>query len=193
MKFIRFFRSTKVTTNPKVCLEVMYDYTHFLFKHKSSFNDFRVIKDTQNEQIFYYETKVFNFIPLSPVRRFVSIKKLIPEERKFNQIYLDLQSKKLFYFKCYMENDGDQVTIYNEIIFKVSKFVYLFKKPLLWIINKKFDVMWNEDKEMLTQLYHETSYQDLKCVPPSFNLSNFFLRDFDNKFKNIENDFKIEI
>ena len=38
MKFIKFFRSTKVTTNPQVCLEVMYDYTHFLYKHKSSFN-----------------------------------------------------------------------------------------------------------------------------------------------------------
>tara|TARA_B100000575_G_C23141820_1_gene664668 strand:- start:1068 stop:1562 length:495 start_codon:yes stop_codon:yes gene_type:complete len=164
-----------------------------MFKHKSSFNDFKVIKETENEQIFYYETNVFNFIPFSPIRRFISIKKLIPNEKKFKQIYLDIKSKKKFYFKCYMKNVEDEVTIYNEVVLQVSNLMYFFKKPLLWMINKKFDVMWKEDKEMLTQLYLEDNYQDLKCVPPQFNLDSLFNRDFENKFEKTKINLKVKI
>ena len=65
MKYLNFLRITKIKTSPKICLEVMFDYTHFLFKHRTSFNDFKVITENETEQIFYYETKIFNFLPFT--------------------------------------------------------------------------------------------------------------------------------
>jgi len=98
LKYLNFLRITKIKTSPKICLEVMFDYTHFLFKHNTSFNDFKVITENETEQIFYYETKIFNFLPWSPIRRFISIKKLFPEVKMFHQVYLDLDSKNVFFF-----------------------------------------------------------------------------------------------
>ena len=75
MKFLRFKRTTNVQTYPEICNEIIFDYTHFSYRLKSNFNDFKVISDNENIQIFYYETKVFNFLPISPVRRFIAYKK----------------------------------------------------------------------------------------------------------------------
>jgi len=196
MKNLRFFRSTKVTTNPKICLEIMYDYTHFLYKHKSSFSDFRVISESVDEQIFYYETKIFNFLPFSrPVRKYLSIKKLFPEQKMFKQIYYDVNSKKTVYFKCYMvlEDNDNKISIKNDVVMEVSDFMYLFRKPLLWIVNKKFDFMWQEDKEMLEQLFKELDYQNIQCMPPYFNLNKLFINEFDHKFEKNKIDFDISI
>ena len=99
MSYIRLSRSTKIKTDPKICLEVMYDFTHFLYKHKSSFTDFKVIKEDIDEQIFYYETKIFNFFPfslISPIRRFISIKNLYLNKKCSNKFILILNQKKLF-------------------------------------------------------------------------------------------------
>jgi hypothetical protein len=196
MSYIRLSRSTKIKTDPKICLEVMYDFTHFLYKHKSSFTDFKVIKEDIDEQIFYYETKIFNFFPfslISPIRRFISIKKLIPEQKMFKQIYIDIKSKKIVYLKCEMENTGNNITINNDTVIEISKFMYLFRKPLLWIINKKMDIMWNEDKEMLQQLFIKKDYQNIHCVPQSFNLNNFLDNKFDQQFKKNKIDSRISI
>ena len=195
MSYLRFFRSTKIKTDPKICLEVMYDYTHFLYRHKSSFSDFRVIKESNNEQIFYYETRIFNFLPFSPVRKFFSIKKLIPEQKMFKQIYYDINSKKKVYFKCYMviEDNYNEVSIKNDSVIEVSNFLYFFRKPILWLVNKKFEVMWNEDKEMLEQRFKETDYQNIQCMPHNFNLNKLFNNEFDQQFKKNQIDFDISI
>ena len=191
MKHLKFFRATKVHTDPKICLEVMFGYTHFLYRHKSSFADFKVIKETESEQVFYYKTKVFNFLPISPIRRYISIKKLVPEEKMFKQVYLDLQTKRTFYFKCQMENENNEVTINNYISMPVSNSEYFFRKPLLWLINKKFDVMWNEDKPMLSQISLKQNYSNHQCIPKNFNLDSFF-NDFDVKIgENGEFDLRI--
>ena len=182
MKNLRFKRSTNVKTSPEICNEIIFDYTHFSYRHKTSFNDFKVISDKDNIQIFYYETKVFNFLPISPVRRFIAYKKLIPEERRFEQIYLDLASKKIFYFKCSMQNDGNNVQVINDVTFQVSNLLYFFRKPLLWIINKKFDVMWHEDKEMFEQLHDRQDHENINCVPATYNLEHIFQNSFNKKF-----------
>ena len=116
------------------------------------------------------------------MRRFIAYKKLIPEERRFEQIYLDLKSKNLFYFKCSMFNKGNNVKIVNEVSFPVSNILYLFRKPLLWIINKKFDVMWHEDKEMFEQLYDRQDHENVHCVPATYNLEHIFQNTFNKKF-----------
>jgi len=182
LKYLKFVRIAKIKTSPKVCLEIMFDYSHFLFKHKSSFNDFKVISDKNNEQIFYYETKIFNFIPWSPVRQFIAIKKLIPEKQKFHQIYLDLASKNVFFFRCSMTNKGENVKIIHEVNIPVSNFLYIFRKILLIIINKKFDVMWHEDKEMLNQLYLKKDFKNIQCFAKNYNLENIFYKEFDKHF-----------
>ena len=90
---------TKTKTFPKVCLEVMFDYTHFLFKHRTSFNDFKVITENETEQIFYYETRVFNWFLWSPIRRLISIKRLFPEKYFSQEIpweFLEFLSNHVF-------------------------------------------------------------------------------------------------
>ncbi len=184
MKYLNFLRITKIKTTPKICLEIMFDYTHFLFKHRTSFNDFKVITENETEQILYYETKIFNFLPWSPIRRFISIKKLMPEEKMFHQVYLDLTSKNVFFFKVSMINKDDNVEIINNLSIPVSNFIYFFRKPLLKLVNIKFDVMWNEDKEMLSQLYLNQDYKNVQCVPKTYNLENIYKKEFDKHFKN---------
>ena len=189
MKYLRYTRITKTKTFPKVGLEVMFDYTHFLYKHKSSFKDFRVISDKNNEQIFYYETRVFNWFLWSPIRRLISIKRLFPRKKMFNQIYFDLNSKNVFFFQCSMKNNQNNIEIINDLSIPVSNLFYFFRKPLLWMLNKKLDIMWHEDKEMMSQLYDKQDHENVQCFAKSYNLENIFDKEFEkhfNKEKNID-------
>ena len=183
MKYLRLKRITKVKTFPKLCLELMYDYTHFLYNHKTSFTDFKIIKENDNQHIYYYETKVFNWLPWSPIRRFISIKKLLPEKRMFYQIYLDLKSKHRFLLKCSMENNADDCEITNEVIIPISNFLYLFKQPICWIINKKMDIMWKEDREIMATQYLHPEHENIQCVPKYYNLENIFQNTYNKDFE----------
>ena len=92
MKYFSFRRFTKINADPKIVLDVAYDYLHLPHKHKSSFNDFRVIEEKDNILVFYYETRVLNFLPISPVMKFISIRELIPEKQMYNQEIFSLFS-----------------------------------------------------------------------------------------------------
>ena len=164
----------------------MYDYTHFLYNHKTSFKDFKILQEKENQHIYYYETKIFNWLPWSPIRKFISIKKLITEKKMFHQIYLDLGSKQTYFFKVFMKNDNDNCEITNELSIPVSNFLYFFKKPLLWIVNKKLDAMWEEDKELLVTQYNNPDYENIQCVPNYYNLENIFNKEFEKHFEEEE-------
>ena len=174
MKHLRLKRITKVKTFPKLCLELMYDYTHFLYNHKTSFTDFKIIKENNNQHIYYYEVKVFNWLPWSPIRRFISIKNFLPEKKMFYQIYLDLYTKNRFLLKCSMKNNNDNCEITNELCVPVSNFLYLFKKLICLIINKKMDAMWKEDKEIMVTQYLHPDHENIQCVPKYYNLEHIF-------------------
>ena len=45
MRTINIQTLSKVKTKKNICWDVLIDYTHFIYRHKSSFDYFEVIKD----------------------------------------------------------------------------------------------------------------------------------------------------
>ena len=179
MKQLTFRRIVKTQQRDMdIVRDVIMDYTHFLFAHKSSFNDFRVISDKNNMQIFYYETKIINWLPISPIIKFIAIKKIYPEKNYFTQVYINIKNKKITYFKCYAIKDYNSIKIVNDFMIPVSNFTYFFRKIVIKLINKKMDVMWQEDKEMLNHRDKENEKNSLQCFAPTFNLEEIKENNF---------------
>lgn len=179
MKQLTFRRIVKTSQKDMdIVRDVINDYTHFLFAHKSSFNDFRVISDKNNIQIFYYETKIINWFPISPIIKFIAIKKIYPEKNYFTQVYINIKNKKITYFKCYAIKDYKGIKIVNDFMIPVSNFTYFFRKIVIKLINKKMDVMWQEDKEMLNHRNKENEKNSLQCFAPTFNLEEIKENNF---------------
>ena len=142
MKKLTFRRITRTSQKDMdIVRDVITDYTHFLFAHKSSFNDFRVISDKNNTQIFYYETKIINWLPISPIIKFIAIKKIYPEKNYFTQVYINTKNKKITYFKCHAIQEHNSIKIVNDFMIPVSSFTYFFRKIVIKLINKKMDEM----------------------------------------------------
>lgn len=191
MKRIKIRRvSRTLQKDISIVREIIFDYTHFLYRHKSSFKDFRVISDKNFTQIFYYETKIFNWLPFSPVIKFISIKKLLPEKNMFTQSYINLKNKSITYLKCYLKEENSSIAIYNDFSLPVSNFIFLLRKLIVPLINIKLDVMWKEDEEMLNLRDRDNEQDSIYCVPKTFNLEEIKENNF-NKFinENFEPDF----
>ena len=187
MKRVNIRRITRTSQKDiEIVKEIIFDYTHFLFKHKSSFKDFRVISDKNLTQIFYYETKIFNWLPLSPIVRFISVKKLHPEENMFSQVYINLKNKEITYFKCHLEEENNYIKIINDFSIPLNGIFYLLRSILVPIINLKMEVMWKEDKEMLNLRDKENEKDSVQCFAPTFNLEKIkeynFKKYLDNNF-----------
>jgi hypothetical protein len=193
MKTLKILRITTIKTDPVKCLQNMYDYSHFLFKHSSSFKEFWVIRQSKYEQIFFYKSKIFNFLPISPSKKFISIKKLIPKKFQFYQIYKDLDNGKISYLRCSMKCKNDKVSIHNELLIQVSDFLFFFKKIILLLINLRLHRMWIEDKEMLDHFQKYKDFKESLCIAKPFDLKNFWDSTFNKMFKNINYDIKIDV
>ena len=188
MKYFSFRRFTKIKADPKIVLDVAYDYLHLPHKHKSSFNDFRVIEEKDNILVFYYETRVLNFFPISPVMKFISIRELIPEKQMYNQVYMNLKNKKIYYHSWRQFNKDNEVEVQSDFSIPLNKIEYIFRKAILYLINLKLDKMWQEDLEMITQRKNDPILEENnKCLPFNFNLKNYLLR---NLKRNIPEDFQ---
>ena len=174
-------------TCPNFATEVIFDYTHFLYRHKGSFKDFKVIRDSDNIQICYYKSRALNFLPISPVSTFISIKKIFPEKNMFQQVYMSLKSNNLIFLKATVSHDNNNnVKIHNDVIIQVSDWLYMFRKLILWIVNRKFEVMWCEDKIMLEQFFEQSDYSGIDCVPKPYNLSDKLGQEFNEMFDSNE-------
>ena len=101
----------------------------------------------------------------------------------FYQIYLDLFSKNRFFLKCSMKNNNDNCEITNELSIPVSNFLYLFKNLICWIINKKMERMWEEDKEIMITQYLNPDYENIQCVPKYYNLEHIFNSVYNKEFE----------
>lgn len=179
MKQITFRRIVRTSQKDmSIVIDNITDYSHFLFAHKSSFNDFRVISDKDNTQIFYYETKIFNWLPLSPIIKFIAIKNLYPEKNYFTQVYINIKNKKITYFKCYAIKDNDSIKIVNDFMIPVSNLTYFFRGIVSKLINKKMNLMWEEDKEMINHRNRENEKNSLQCFAPTFNLEEIKKNNF---------------
>ena len=163
-------------------LEVAYDYLHLPFKHKSSFNDFRVIEENNNILVFYYETRLLNFLPMSPVVKFISIRKLIPDKQMYNQVYMDIKSKKIFYHTWRQHVENNEIIVHSDFSVPLTSIQYCFRKILLFIINKKLDRMWKEDLEMLIHRKNNLFTENKQCLPINFKLKNYLLKNLNNHF-----------
>ena len=102
MRTINIQTLSKVKTKKNICWDVLIDYTHFIYRHKSSFDYFEVIKDDFDTQIFYYETKLFPWLPISPTKKFISIKQINHNNFSFKQNYKDLNNKQNAYISVKM-------------------------------------------------------------------------------------------
>ena len=186
MKRINIRRVSRTSQKDiNIVQEIIFDYTHFLYCHKSSFNDFRVISDKKLTQIFYYETKIFNWLPYSPVVKFISIKKLQPEKNRFTQAYINLKNKSITYFECRIKKEKESISIINSFSIPINNILYFFKNIIGPIINKKMDVMWKEDEEMLNSRNKNNEKDSIYCLPKTFNLEEIKENNF-NKFINEE-------
>ena len=195
MKRINIRRITRTSQNDiNIAREIIFDYTHFLYLHKSSFNDFRVISDKENTQIFYYETKIFNWLPFSPVMKFISIKKLIHEKNMFSQAYINLKNKSITYFKCYLKKTDTHIKIINDFSLPVNKVTFLLRKIIVPLINLKMNVMWKEDEELLNLRNLNNEKDSVYCVPSTFNLEEIKDHNFQKLIEdNFEPDFLFDI
>ena len=190
MKSINITTTSKVKTKKNICWDVLIDYTHFLYRHKSSFDYFEVIKDDDDLQIFYYETKLFPWSPISPVKKFISIKEIDHDNYSFRQVYKDLSSKTHAYMKVNMlEKTKDNIEITTKYKIEVGTFYYLLRKLAVFFIHLKTKQMWEEDKEMMLERLNSNLESEKVCLGPQKKFYNSFKREFDNK---IPNDFKNE-
>lgn len=190
MKTINITTLSKVNTKKNICWDVLIDYTHFLYRHKTSFNYFEVIKDDFDLQIFYYETKLFPWLPISPTKKFISIKEIDHENYSFRQIYKDLSSKQhAFMYVKMNEVKLENIEITTKYKIEVGGFYYFLRKLAVYFIHLKTKQMWLEDKEMMIDRLNFDPKSEKICVGPQKKLYNFFIREFDNK---IPKDFKNE-
>ena len=108
----------------------MYDYTHFLYNHKTSFTDFKIIKENDNQHIYYYETKVFNWLIFSPIIKFISIKEIFPEKNMFKQVYFNINTKtQTGFIKIARKYNLNLVPVKN-IRNKKNNFTITFCQPI---------------------------------------------------------------
>ena len=101
------------------------------------------------------------------MRRFISIKKINQEKKCFSQVYRDISSGNKVFFSCRMLVDKDKpnrVTIENSLNIQIGSFLNIFRPLLLILINKKFDVMWKEDLEMLEQRFLLGDGEQKLCI-----------------------------
>ena len=66
---------------------------------------------------------------------------------------------------------------------------YFFRKIVIKLINKKMEVMWNEDEEMLNHRDKKNEKNSLQCIAPTFNLEEIKENNF---FKIMEDNFNPE-
>tara|TARA_B100001250_G_scaffold398944_1_gene407787 strand:- start:193 stop:783 length:591 start_codon:yes stop_codon:yes gene_type:complete len=190
MRTINITTLSKVETKKNICWDVLVDYTHFLYRHKSSFDYFEVIKDDHDLQIFYYETKLFPWLPISPTKKFISIKEIDHKNYSFKQIYKDLNSKQHAYMSVNMiEKKENQIEITTKYKIEVGGLYYFLRRLAVFFIHLKTKQMWQEDKEMMIERLNSNLENEKICLGPQKKLYNFFKREFDNK---IPNDFKNE-
>jgi len=190
MKSINIKTISKAKTKKNICWDVLIDYTHFLYRHKSSFDYFEVIKDDADLQIFYYETKLFPWLPISPTKKFISIKEIDNENYSFKQIYKDLSSKGCAYMKVKMiEKEKDNIEVTTKYKIEVGGIYYLLRRLAVFFIHLKTKQMWKEDKEMMIERLNSNLENEKICLGPQKKLYNYFKREFDNK---IPHDFKNE-
>ena len=98
-------------------------------------------------------------------------------------MYRDLGTGNKVFFTCKMKVDEknlNNVTIENSVIIQTGFFLNLLKPFLLPLINKKFDVMWKEDLEMLQQRFLLGDGKKVLCIDHCPKL----YREF-NKFPDI--------
>tara|TARA_B110000438_G_C15538612_1_gene531700 strand:- start:87 stop:659 length:573 start_codon:yes stop_codon:yes gene_type:complete len=163
-------------------LDVAYDYLHLPHKHKSSFNDFKVIEEKDNILVFYYETRLLNFLPyflpFSPTIKFISIRELIPEKQMYNQVYMNLKNKKIYYHSWRQYSEDDEIIVKSDFSIPLNKIEYFFKKFLLFLINKKLHRMWQEDLEMIIQRKNDPiEEENNKCLPFNFILKKYLTKN----------------
>lgn len=190
MRTINIQTLSKVKTKKNICWDVLIDYTHFIYRHKSSFDYFEVIKDDFDTQIFYYETKLFPWLPISPTKKFISIKQINHNNFSFKQIYKDLNSKQHAYMSVKMiEKDENNLEITTKYKIEVGGLYYFLRRLAVFFIHLKTKQMWNEDKEMMIERLNSKIKNEKVCLGPQKKLYNYFTREFENK---IPNDFKSE-
>ena len=120
--------------------------------------------------------------------KFISIRELIPEKQMYNQVYMNLKNKKIYYHSWRQFNKNNEVEVQSDFSIPLNKIEYIFRKAILYLINLKLDKMWQEDLEMIIQRKNDPILEENnKCLPFNFNLKNYLLR---NLKRNIPEDFQ---
>lgn len=153
MKYLKMLRIHTAKTSEEISYEQILDYSHFLYNHKSSFKDFYVLYERDDLLIYFSKNILFNFIPFSPSKNLINIRRIDKNNKIYKQTYVDLKNKQISYMKVTQKREGDFINVVHEFAFPISNYLYPFKSIIFFLANLHMRKMWKEDKAVIEQKY----------------------------------------
>lgn len=166
-------RITQIRSTEEIVWENMIDWTHFMYVHRRHFRTFHVLYENETTQVFYYEMKIFPWLPL--VRRSIAVREINQNDRSFTQAYLDLpDGSSVHYLKNSMRvlespNGGESECLIElrdeSLIALTGLFRMLPRRLLVWLATRRQDALWDEDREMILERTQVGGFTNSKCKP----------------------------
>ena len=177
VKNIMVQRITSVRTTPEIAWDNVQDYCHFVYLHRKHFSRFQVLHDDGTTQVFYYASRILPPFPFSS--EYLAVRVMDHADRSFRQIYEGLTWGDRLYFHCRVVPKDERVEIHNRYLCQVSGVWQFFPKLFAWVVNRRMQAMWLEDRQILAGRFERGGFSNERCAPQVRSLARELAENFD--------------
>ena len=154
------------------------DWSHFTFIHGKSHRIFKVFKQTSDRLVIFYKARIMYPFPF--YNNYVIVRKNLPDQFGYEQIYYDIKSAKTHYLKAVTINNGETSSIIGDFLFDVSPVWKVVPGLFFKIFKLRMRRVMNEDNIYMRERLLNGQKSNPACefkIPDEYD----FLDDFKSR------------
>lgn len=168
---LKLRRVTEVKCPLQIVAEGATDWTHFTFIHRKSHKVFKLIKKDGLDSVFFYKARVL--YPFPVYKSYIVVRRELPEQWGYEQVYHDLASGKTHFLKAITVQNLETCSIVGDFEFDVASFWRLFPRIFFFIFKMRMRRVMAEDNIYMKERVRSGVSTQINCeieVPQSYSL-----------------------
>lgn len=153
----------EITAPYDVVLDITYDWTHFLYLHRRSHAEFKLLFKSDKREVFFYKAKILPPFPF--YKYYVVFRDYQPERGGYRQIYYDLKTGGINYLDAYTVKNEKTCSSIGEYVFEVPGYWRLFPGLFARLMKARHHRVVEEDNELVRERLKVDNKESPACAP----------------------------
>ena len=139
------------------------DWTHFLYLHRKSTLEYRLIFKRDHREIFVYKARLLYPFPFHDT--YIVFRENIPGQHGYRNIYYNLKNGRIHYLNAYTTQKDETAILAGDFLFCLPSYWRFIPKLFFWFFKRRMNGLMDEDSEMIVERIRRQKADSPTCAP----------------------------